>query len=680
MMNRKLLLVLTVSLFALPFITIWVNNDNSNAFEKPIEIADLTSEAFTQKFTGTYNAKAFVGPDNAFDVVNASIHSATTSLYLEVYTLSSQNLIDSLIYAKVTNGVDVIVLLEYDHVSGYEDDYTEQAAYDLDQVGVEVLWTTTDYAFTHAKFWVVDSQYTYVYSGNWAPSSLPADTDARVNREMGLMFDDADIATFYEDIFFEDYAKASAYAGGPDPGHTYPSESSGTYVPVKASPLELTSASMEVIPIFSPNNSYAMLLSLIENTSSTLEVQQQYLTDTCELTYDIIDAAIRGVDVRVLYPEPTSASRNVTELLLQNGVEVRFSKSLYNHNKFVRSDGQTVAVSSINWSNGSVVDNREAGAIVKNTAIATYLGDVFEYDWEYYSEIPTGFIPEATIISPGPGIIADGTFQVEAGFYIGPFTSGELRIDNTLIHTWSSPSGVATYSLNTNGYTDGIHTLKVTGITASDSYIDEVDFNIINAADWKVLISEVRFDAATEPDGEYFEIFNAFGFNVDVSGWTITDNEAIVLIPADTIIASEDMLIFARDQATFVSEMATFGITTVTPDFTYTGILLGNTGDELIIKDPEGNLLDACVWGTGSLTGHTPWTGSMDETKSLQRDPANVDTDDCSVDFTADTPNPGTVYISVLPTGFIPGYVWISTIFALAAVSVLIKFIVKRRK
>jgi len=279
MINRRFLLVLTVSFLLLPFTTTWVKNKNTSAYENPTEITNYTTEAFTEKFKGTIPAKAFVGPDNAFEVVNASIHAAATSLYLEVYTLSSQNLIEALIYADESNDVEVIVLLEFDHVSGYEDDYTEQAAYLLDDRGVEVLWTTPDYTFTHAKFWVVDSQYTYVYSGNWAPSSLPADTDARNNREMGLMFDETDIATFYEDIFFEDYAKATAYSGT-NPGHTLPSEDSGTYVPVKVSPLTLTEY-MEVIPIFSPNNSYAMLLSLVENATTTIDVQQQYMTHTC---------------------------------------------------------------------------------------------------------------------------------------------------------------------------------------------------------------------------------------------------------------------------------------------------------------------------------------------------------------------------------------------------------------
>ena len=70
----------------------------------------------------------------------------------------------------------------------------------------------------------------------------------------------------------------------------------------------------------------------------------------------------------------------------------------------------------------------------------------------------------------------------------------------------------------------------------------------------------------------------------------------------------------------------------------------------------------------------------MDDTKSLQRDPANVDTDDCSVDFIADTPNPGTVYISVVPTGFIPGFIIPTTLAAIVIVTVISRQLIKKRK
>jgi len=140
------------------------------------------------------------------------------------------------------------------------------------------------------------------------------------------------------------------------------------------------------------------------------------------------------------------------------------------------------------------------------------------------------------------------------------------------------------------------------------------------------------------------------------------------------------MVVFVRDEATFIAEMADLGITGVTVDGTYSGLLLANTGDELILKDPTGEIKDACVWGTGSLSGHTPWTGSMDETVSLHRDPANADTDDCSVDFVAEIPDPGTVVITVPPSGFIPGYIFGTTVLAIVSIMIFVRVKNKSRK
>ncbi|NHJ04336.1 MAG: hypothetical protein EAX90_05905 [Candidatus Heimdallarchaeota archaeon] len=668
MMNRNFTLVLLVSFLVLPFSFIMVNSENISAYDMEIEINDLhPMDTFTKNFKGTYEAKAFVGPDNSFAVVNASIYAATTSVYLEVYTLSSQNLVDALLDAH-GRGVTVIVLLEPDHVSGYEDDYTNQSAYLLDQAGIEVLMTTSGYDFTHAKFWVVDSQYSYVYTGNWAPSSLPADTDARTNREMGLMFNDVDIATFYEDIFFEDYYKASAYNNVGNPGHTLPSESSGTYVPVKPSPLSLTEY-MEVIPVFSPNNSYEMLSSLIANATTTIDVQQQYFSFTCDLVDDLIDAAKKGISIRVMVPEPTSATNNVTETLLSNGIDIRWSKSLYNHNKFILVDGEIVSVTSINWSNGSVDDNRESGAIVKNTNIATYLGDVFENDWENLTEIPVGFLPVVEIISPEPNVVVENTIQVEVGLYLATYTTAELYLNDSLIHTWTSPSSTATYSLDTTLYNDGMKTLKLKATTNTAQILEEeIVFNIINTEDWLLLITEVRWDATTEPEGEFFELYNGFAFDVAIGTWEVSDGEATYIIPDGTTFESEDILIFVRDETTYTTEMTSLGVTFYTPDFIYTDILLANTGDELMLSEPGGEVVDEVAWGTSASTTVTPWTGDMDDTMSLQRDPANYDTDDCSVDFIAGSPNPGTVYIKTSKT--FPGFALFSVLSAIIITTV----------
>ncbi|HUU79634.1 MAG TPA: phospholipase D-like domain-containing protein, partial [candidate division Zixibacteria bacterium] len=478
-----------------------------------------------------------------------------------------------------------------------------------------------------------------------------------------------------EDIFFEDYYKALAYNNLGDPGHTLPGESSGTYVPVKPSPLSLTEY-MEVIPVFSPNNSYAMLSSLIANATTTIDVQQQYFSFTCDLVDDLIDAAKKGISIRVMVPEPTTATNNVTETLLSNGIDIRWSKSLYNHNKFLLVDGEIVSVTSINWSNGSVDDNRESGAIVKNTNIATYLGDVFENDWENLTEIPTGFLPAVEIVSPEPNVVAENTIQIEVGLYLATYTTAELYLNDTLIHTWTNPSSTATFNLDTTLYSDGMKTLKLKATTSTAQILEEeLVFNIINAADWWLLITEVRWDAVTEPEGEFFELYNGFAFDVAIGTWEVTDGEGTYVIPDGTTFESEDILIFVRDETTYTTEMTNLGVTFFAPDFIYADILLANTGDELMLSIPGGDVVDEVAWGTSASTTVTPWTGDMDDTLSLQRDPANYDTDDCTVDFTAGSPNPGTVYIKTSKT--FSGFALFSTLSAIIFTTIIM---VKRKR
>jgi len=677
-MKAKRFVFLVAIIFVVPTLLLAVNSQTRVvATENPTNTDEpwvITPDAIpTQTFTGVSTVTCFVGPDSAYDVIMASLDAAVTSFYLEVYTLSSEPLVNRLV-AAAGRGVDVQVSLSHRRVNGYETAYTNESAYRLDQAGVLVTWCSSSFAFTHAKFWIVDSLTTFVYSGNWAPSSIPQVNYARTNRELGYMFEDATIAAFYETVFFNDQAIGNLY-GTTVENHTgilQGNETTGTYTHPFDTPPTYNEY-MEVIPLFAPDNSYTLLSSLIDNATTTLDVSQQYVNFDCALTYDLIAAADRGVAVRVLMPEPGGTTSNTTELLLGHNVDVRFFKGLgHNHNKYVSADGQVTAISSINWSNNSVVNNREAGAIVKNANVATYFKSVFDWDFAN-SEEPTGYSGDVNILAPLDKEILDGNYLVEAEFLLDNYTKGEIIIDGSIVHTWNDPSGEVSASINTNTITDGIHTLVVRGTTDDAEVIeDEVEIQIINAADWLVLISEVRYDAATESDGEFIELYNGFGFDVDISFWEISDGESSWFFPDDTVFASENILILARDTATYTSEMTALGISFYVPDYEYSGLILRNDGDEVMFLDPDGVLRDACVWGDVTLSGHTSWSGSTTEDMTLHRTLANVDTDDCSADFTADTPNPGTVYVDVTTYSF-PGFIIVSSIFALSIASIFIR-------
>ncbi len=642
-MKRRKFVSIMFLVLMLPLFSLANTNDSVQAEGMtPLITRDTIDAITTTTYKGTYNITTFVGPDNAFKVVSDSIKAAQTSFYLEVYTLSSEALVDELIAAK-GRGVDVVVHLSEHRVNSYENDYTEESAWRLDNAAIDVYWiAASQFTYTHSKFWIVDTQVAYVYSGNWAPSSLPMSTDARTNREMGFAFNDSTIAQYYEDVFFDDGLNyGTAYVSGAHTG-TLQSEVTGTYVPQIASQTFVEYA--EITPIFAPDNSYELLSSLIENATTSIDLELQYIKFDCELLYDLIDAALGGVSVRVMIPEPGSANENVTETLINNGIQIKFFKGMYDHNKYISVDNEIVQISSINWSNNSVVNNRESGAIVKNSNIASYFKTIFDYDWAN-SETPVGFAEPVALASPKPGGIASGTFNIQASFAINNYTSGELFIDSVSVHTWSNPDGIEGYSVDTTTYDDGIHTIKIIGTPDVGSPVQiEEKINIINTADWLLLISEIRYDGVTEPNGEFVELYNGFSFALSIENWEITDSEGEYIIPDEAQITAGGVLVFAQDSTTYVDEMSDLGITVAAADYGLGDIALSNTGDDVLLKDPSGNTKDAVAWGSGSVSGVVSWSGgSTGDDETLQREPANSDTDDCDADFVIDTPTPGTV-------------------------------------
>ena len=649
--KNQIIFIVILSLLFSVFIPLSINQKVTAASNFTNDPRDISWDAITTTtFSGVTNITTFVGPDNAHEIVLNSIKNAQDTFYLEVYTLSSQSLVDELILAK-GRGVDVVVQLSDDRVNSYEDDYTERAAIQLDAAGIDVYWTSSSFTFTHAKFWIVDTQETYVYSGNWAPSSIPESPAARTNREMGLLFNDASIAAYYEGVFTDDGLISTPYSTIVNPGDLQSPETSGTYEH-PFSPSTFVGYA-EVTPIFSPDNSYDLLSSLIQSATTSIDLELQYMKFDCDVLDDVIDAALRGVSVRVLIPEPGVANENVTEVLINNGAQVKFFKGLgHNHNKYVSVDGETVQVSSINWSNNSFENNREAGAVVKSANVAAYFKTVFDYDWAN-AESPVGFAAPVALVSPLVGGIATSSFNFQASFAINTYTSGQLFIDGSSVHTWTDPDGIESFIVDTSTYSDGIHNVKVIGTpTVGDPIEVTSKINIINEADWKLLITEIRYDADDEPEGEFVELYNAFDFNIYLENWELTDSEGAYNMPEGAQIDADDILIFAYDKAIYQSEMIALGVTSVpTADYNLGDIQLANTGDDLSLKDPADVTKDAVAWGTGSVSGVTAWSGaSTGADETLQREPADKDTNNCNTDFIIDTPNPGVVYIFTSPT------------------------------
>ena len=130
------------------------------------------------------------------------------------------------------------------------------------------------------------------------------------------------------------------------------------------------------------------------------------------------------------------------------------------------------------------------------------------------------------------------------------------------------------------------------------------------------LISAVYYDTylPNEPD-ESFRLTNVSASNVDLTNWTVTDGEGTITLTG-SISPGASMWI----ANTAVSFRLEFGFSPAyeygtdsdpaVPDLARSGSLsLGNAGDELILRDNAGTIIDSVVWEGGNPAG-TGWSGT----------------------------------------------------------------------
>lgn len=101
------------------------------------------------------------------------------------------------------------------------------------------------------------------------------------------------------------------------------------------------------------------------------------------------------------------------EFGLQLGRNIRYidtSRFVHCHNKMIIVDGTGVLVSSQNWSNAAVSENREAGVLIGHSGIAGYFAKIFENDWKTAAKKLPSAAPELAPEALGPNFV-----RVEAG-------------------------------------------------------------------------------------------------------------------------------------------------------------------------------------------------------------------------------------------------------------------------
>ncbi|MHA1917620.1 MAG: phospholipase D-like domain-containing protein [Candidatus Ranarchaeia archaeon] len=385
--NRQFIGILFLSVFLVGFV-IPVNGLN-NSINNNGSIPDLEYSPFTtlQSFTGIVNATTFVSPDNSYDQLVNMLRRVKSSLYVEIFGIKSGWIVNEIhnLYNSNTS-LDIKILLGNSSL-GYSS-YNKAVAKNLTDLGITVNYMDRVWANAHQKFVIIDNKTVIIQSGNWAETSFPID-GKKANREWSIAMENEDMAEYYLNVFDFDWGKSAPFKPAWWTGQNFTWNVVGSSYPRPFNASHFNE-NMTFTPVLSNDTSREAILFMINSATTTLDIQIPYVTSINdsgpidEIYEAIINASERGVFVRFITEEGKKDNDWVAEKFEEHGIVVVWHDETWftaQHNKGIITDGKMVLVCSINFSDDSVGENREAGVIIENDNVTAYFLDIYDYDW-----------------------------------------------------------------------------------------------------------------------------------------------------------------------------------------------------------------------------------------------------------------------------------------------------------
>lgn len=337
--------------------------------------------------------------EQTFPAMFAALRGAKHFLYLEYYifedvSCNGEQLSDLLI-AKAREGVKIYVI--YDGIGSLStpsDFFTR-----LRDAGIQVvqfnppnplhpgrLFSLNDR--DHRKMLIADGARVIVGGVNLSSTyqSAPGGSQARARNPAPAtdkpqdVWHDTDleisgpVVSQLEKLFLEHWREQ----GGPpvDTGDSQPPNADGTEVVriIGSAPKRLKS------------RYYVTVLSAIRNAENNIWMTAAYFAPTHREKEDLIRAARRGVDVRLLLPSRSDSSPALQvqhshyEALLRSGVKIFERDDGILHSKTLVVDGVWSITGSSNFDYRSVLFNDEVDAVVLGKATGEQLSTLFEGD------------------------------------------------------------------------------------------------------------------------------------------------------------------------------------------------------------------------------------------------------------------------------------------------------------
>lgn len=333
------------------------------------------------------------GPQT-YAAIESELQAARHHVHLETFIFGADDIgrkFAELLAQKRKQGVEVRVL--YDSVGSMETpkDFFEQ----LRQQGIEVrefrpmnpvknprIWDIHNR--DHRKIIVIDGQVGFTGGIN-IDSTYSSASSSRPGPKRGIEDGWRDThlrvqgpaVKQLQTLFLESWAEAGdpVQVGEGDQYFPSPRSAGDTLVTIVGNDSESEDRSL-----------YGTYLAAFKNASSQLWITHAYFAPNDELLDAMVDAARRGVDVRLIVPAFTDsklvlkATQSTYTPLLQAGVEIYELKDALLHAKSVVIDGTVSIVGSANLDMRSFLHNDEVNAIVIDREFGQRMQQVFDRD------------------------------------------------------------------------------------------------------------------------------------------------------------------------------------------------------------------------------------------------------------------------------------------------------------
>ncbi len=291
------------------------------------------------------SVQVFVEPTAGETPILNAINNAQTSIWLEMYLMSDNNVIQALENA-AKRGLDVRVMLDPAPYGGGSPQSTIDA---LNAAGAKAQDSNPIFTYTHEKGMIIDGQTAFIMSSNFTNSAIATGK----NREYDIIDTTPQDVQGAIDIFNADWNRTTEHVTDPN-------------------------------LVISPDNSRNDFVAFINGAKTSLIIEAEEMQDTT-VEQAIASAAQRGVNVQVILPSPSSGSTDSNAsgiaTIKAGGAQVEEDSKLYMHAKMMVADGNNAYVGSVNISTNSFDNNRELGVLFTDSGVISTLQQTFQSDW-----------------------------------------------------------------------------------------------------------------------------------------------------------------------------------------------------------------------------------------------------------------------------------------------------------